>query len=371
MRREALGIAVAVLMAIGLGVGYFAGVDRASTVTVTSVSTSVETVTLGPPYPAASLETANLTVGQNPTAIGVDQNLARIYVARADSDNLTVVSDQPYSVVGTIQLPAASDGGIATNFTTHMAYAQVMGGVAEIDGLTDQVVGELHVNFFPGTMMYDPWTDSVYGVQNSTLVGVSVKSGATVANVSLGFAASSAAFDASEQSEQTFFAAGCSSPIGLVCNSMVSVVNGNSGKLVATVTVDGGYPAITVNTNTDVAYVSGEFYISAVNGTNGDVIFQVNPQTCGPFDSMTFVPETDELAAVSNSYNYTFVYNGATGSMVDMYSLPGAPVAVAYNVLTNELYVTLSSDLLAFRDVAGLGYMDTALVGSGLECGVP
>ena len=153
---------------------------------------------------------------------------------------------------------------------------------------------------------------------------------------------------------------------------MVSVVNGSSESLVRTVHAGGGiYPTLAVNTNADVAYV-GSDSLAAVNGTNGDVIFSVNPQNCGSVDqSMVFVPMRDQLAIVSPNYNYVFVYDGATGSIVDMYSLPTAPSDLSYNVLTNELYVTLSSQLLAFRDVAGPGYMDTALVGSGLQCPVP
>jgi hypothetical protein len=371
MRKEVQGAIVAILMAISLGVGFLAGgggrasTTSVSTATLISVSTVTEansTVTLGPPYPAASLETANVTVGSQLRAIGVDENLHRIYVGDTSDDNLTVVDGYSHAVVAAIPLPAIASE-IATDFQTHMVYADAGGVVVEINGTTDRVVGELPVKM--GTISYDPTNKVVYGQANDSLVGLDARTGAVVANVSLGMFVNSVAVDTSTN---IVVAAGCHTE-GLVCVDTAFIVNGTSDSLVATVPLQGGdYPLVAASYR--LFYVSYGALV-ALNETNGKVVFDVPQQECAPFYSIAFARNTDHLIATSINYNYTFVYDGRTGALLDMYSLPGAPQYVAENPLTNELYVTISSQLLAFYDSAGPGHVDIALVDSGGTCPLP
>jgi len=366
MRKEALGAAVAILVAISFGAGYLAGGGRTPAAT-TSVVTSTSTVSLGPPYPASSLETLNATVGEQPRTIGVDVNLDRIYVAYWGADNLTVISGTTHSVVATIKLPAGSENGIAVDYQTHTVYVSVDGGVVEVNGTTDQIVGKLHPALGYGSLAYDQTTHVLYGSANGTLLGIDVRTGSLVASVPLGGETDSVAVDASTN---MVAAVGCDMS-GLVCNSVACIVNPSSASLTTTVRLGGGtYPRVAANTVDHLFYVSGDSLV-ALNENNGKVVFNVNPQECGPFDSMAYVQSTDQLAAISLDWNYVLVYDGATGALLDMYSLPTTPQYVAYNQLTNELYVTLSSQLVAFRDSAGPGYVDTALVGSGQNCPLP
>ena len=200
MKKEVLGLVIAVLVAVGLGAGYSAGTSVRQTETITSTST----VLPGPPFPAASVETANVTVGGSPGAIGVDQNLARIYVTDTSSRNLTVVDEYSKTVVVTIALPASGVSGIATDYSTHMVYVLVEGGIVEVNGSTDQVVRELPINL--RAMDYDVITHTIYGSQDQNLVGVDVDTGAIVANLSLGYAANTVGVD---PNTDTVFAAGC------------------------------------------------------------------------------------------------------------------------------------------------------------------
>jgi YVTN family beta-propeller protein len=377
MRREALGAAVAILVVISLGVGYLAGGVRTSTVTSVSTTTSTlfagtttvtSTVSLGPPIPASSLETFNATVGEQPRTIGVDVNLDRIYVAYWFADNLTVIDGTTHSVVATIKLPAGSENGIAVDYQTHMVYVSVDGGVVEVNGTTDQIVGELHPALGYGALAYDQATHVIYGSANDTLLGIDVLTGSLVADVSLPHSTDSVTVD---PSTNMIIAAGCGAPVSLVCGSVAYLVNGTSRTLTKTVQLGGGsYPRVAVDTYRHMFYVSGDT-LAAINDTSGAIVFNVNPQECGPFDSMAFDENTDQLAAISLDFNFVFIYNGATGSLLDMYSLPATPQFIAYNGLTNELYVTVSSQLTAFHNSAGPGYVDTALVGSGENCPLP
>lgn len=369
MRKEALAAAMAAIIAISLGAGYLVGSGgRASTVTVTSVSTSTvtdanSTMTLGPPYPATSLETFNVTLGSQLGVIGVDENLARIYVGSASSDNLTVIDEYSHAVVATIKLPGIAQE-VAADFGTHMVYVDAGGAVVEINGTTDQVVGELHAEI--GIFAYDPLNQVIYGQVNDSLVGLEARTGSVVANVSLGMYLDSVAVD---PNTNMVAAAGCKNE-GLICNDTAFIVNGTSDSIVATVPLGGGsYPLVAANTDYDIFYVSDGALV-ALNETNGKVVFNVPQQECASFNSMTFARNTGHLLVISN-YNYVFVYNGVSGALIDMYSLPSAPQHLAENPLTNELYVTISSQLISFYDSAGPGHMDIALVDSGGSCPVP
>jgi YVTN family beta-propeller protein len=371
MRSAVVAAILAILVVATFGAGYLAGGARTSTVTSVSTATTTlstgtatvtSTVSLGPPYPASSLETANITIGNQSGAIGVDVNRERIYVSDVSSDNLTVIDGNSHSVVATIPLPASAQV-VAADFETHMVYVDAGGVVVEINGTTDQISGELRVEM--GTFSYDPVNQVIYGPVNDSLVGLNVRTGAVVANVPLGMYADSVAVD---PNTNMVVAAGCNLE-GLVCNDTAFIVNGTSNSLVATIPLGGGlYPLVAAGRH--LFYVSDPS-LTALNETNGKVLFNVDPQECSAFDSMVFVPNTDQLAAISFNHNYVFVYSGLTGALLDMYSLPATPQYVAYNTLTNELYVTISSQLVAFHDSAGPGYVDIALVDSGGNCPLP
>ncbi len=406
MRREAVGISSAILVAAILAVAYLAGsgAPRAGTstslastsmsafayqtvVSSTSFSTMVEnnitttftevltstvdaTWSPGQPIPVSGVETANVTIGGAPRTIAVDPNDSRIYVADYFSDNLTVIDASSHSVIATIAMPAANDNGIAVDYSTGMVYVLVSGGVAEINGSTNEVVGELPLNFGPGSMAYDPATHVIYGspeTGSGRLLGADVRTGSIVANVSLGYWANGVVVD---PKTDMVYAVGCDAE-GLACNSMASIVSGKSETLVTTVHLaSGGYPRVTMDPTTNVVYVSGDELV-ALNGATGKVIYSVNPQECGPFDSMAVIPSSNQVIAQPLDYNYLLVYDGATGTLVNMYTLSSSPQFVAFNPNTNEFYTTTSGELLAFHNVASTGNIDSSLMGSGKNCPLP
>jgi YVTN family beta-propeller protein len=327
----------------------------------------------GRPIPVSGVETANVTIGGAPRTIAVNPNASRIYVADFFSKDLTVVDASSRSVMAKITLPASSNNGIAIDYKTNMVYVLVQGGVAEIDGSTNKVVGELPLNFGPGSLAYDPLTHTIYGspqktLENGSLVGADVRTGAIVANISLGYWADSVALN---PKTDMIYAAGCH-VLGTVCNSMASVVNGTSKTLVSTIHLDFySYPRVAVNPRTDVVYVSGDRLV-ALNGTNGKVIYSVSPQECGPFDSMAVIQSSNQVIGQTLNNNYLLVYNGATGMLVNMYSISNTPQFVAFNPNTNEFYVTVweghQAQLLSFPNMTSTGNVDSSLMGSGQNC---
>ncbi len=186
-----------------------------------------------------------------------------------------------------------------------------------------------------------------------------------MSNVSLGFRAFNLAVN---PMTNMVYADGCDQ-IGIDCDAVVSIVNETSRSLVATVHLNSAYSTtMTSNPATNIVYASGARELVALNGTNGGTIFHVDPDTCGPFLGMTVVPSANQVAMVPQNYDYLLVYDGTSGALLTMYSLPSSPQLVAYNPSTNEFYVATSGHLLAFPDLNFEGDANPSLIGSNDTC---
>ena len=393
MRKKGLAALMAILVAASLGVGLLAGsgvshpetqTSRQTVVSTTTVeSTATSTVTstfyVGQPIPLASVETWNATLGGSPSTIALNPKTSTVYITDRFSHNLTVVSLASHSVVARIVLPSRPIG-ITVDDSTNMVYASVSGGIEENNGSTNKVAGALALDF--ARLAVDSATHILWGTQmldvvrgtpqNGSLVAVDLRTGSVIANISFGYPVYSVAVNSETD---MIYLAGC--PDFFVCNSEVALVNGTSATLVRTVklhTYD--YPELAVNSATNVVYVFGDpATLVALNGTNGNVIFSVNPLVCGGIANMVIIPHLNEVAAAANN-NYTLVYDGATGKLLNMYSIPNGPWSgpwsVAFNPQSDELYVDvsseLSSQLVAFPNAASTGAVDSALMGSGQNC---
>ena len=345
-----------------------------------SQQTIVSTVTSmlnGQPVPVMSIETANLSIGASGfNAIAVNPNASRIYVA--DGSTLTTIDASSHSVIARTALPEAFNSGIAIDYDRNTIYVstqeevvgRVVGEVAEINGSTNMLVGELPFNL--ASLAFDSATHTLYGAttypmeaQAGGLIGVDVQTGSIVANISLGFSPHNIAVD---PHTGMIAAAGCDQQ-GLACDAVVSIVNGTSGTLVTTVKLNSAYyTTMAMDPMTNIVYASGTSELVALNGTNGNMVFNSNPQTCGPFLDMAVIPLSDQVLMVPQDYNYLLVYGGVSGTLVNMYSFSSSPQSVAYDPNTNELYVTLSAQLLTFPDSTVIGNVNSTSIGSGQYC---
>jgi hypothetical protein len=396
MRREGVVVLLAMLVVASLGAGYFAGSSGRQTETATSTSTSTlvsattvtsqQTVTVtssttvettvvsvltstalgGQPINATDVEIAN-TTAVGGIAIAVNPEAGAVYILGTSS--LTVVNASSHSVIADVALPGNNTGGtinagLAVDLSTGMVFASVQGDVVEVNGSTNTVAGEIPLNL--GTLAFDYATHVLWGsdVQAGRLVGVDVATSSIVANVSLGFSPGDVALD---PWTDMVYADGCTN--SFVCGSEVAIVNGTSGTLVNTVDLrSASYPGMTMNPSTDVLYVTGTAQLVALNGTNGQVIFSSNPQTCGPFLDMAIIPASNQVLMVPQDYDFLLVYNGTTGALVNMYSLSVAANGVAYSPITDELYLAANGDMLSLHDVVATGNVNATLIGAGQGC---
>jgi len=322
------------------------------------------------PVPISKVETGSVTIGGSPRTIAINPDTGRIYVADYFYNNLTAVDSGTSAVVARILLPANDNNGIAVDPNTNMIYVLVEGGVAVVNGSTNTVTGELHLNFGPGSMAYDPSTKIIYGSSgagNGTLVGADVRTGKVTMNVSLGYWANSVVVD---PQTHVVFAVGCQG--SFVCGSIASAVNGTNGQILNKVTIgNDAYPRVTMNLATNVAYVSGSAQLVALDGNTGKIAFEVNSLVCGTFDSMAADTSTNQLLAVDLDGNYVMAYDGTSGALVNMYSFPTSPEYIVFNSNSDVGYVTMGSQVLAFQNTATPGHVNSTLTGSGQNCPLP
>jgi hypothetical protein len=416
MRSEVLLGVVAILVIASLSAGYLAGSGVRQTETqtgrtVTSTTTIARTVTsvatstahTGQPIQVADVETANISL-REATNMVVDANASRVYLLQdvLGRYSLMVIGASSNAVPAYVDLPLFPQGtsfctDLAVDDSTGAVYATIFTGVTggnvageifEVNVSTYAVQGEVPLSL--GTfasdftclyLSFDSSTHVLWGpvdapaigpeAQNGSVIGISVLTGSVVENVSLGFAPLEVAVD---PYTGMVYADGCAGATGGYCGSQqLAIINGTSGSLVTTVSLHNAfYSSIAVDPLTDIVYIAGGSQLEAVNGTSGNVIFNVYPQTCGPFSqpfSVAVIPSLDQVVMRPGNQHYLLVYDGKTGALVNMYSFPSEPVFEGYDANAGELYVLmpLSQDLLALRDVQTTGNVNATLIDVG--CG--
>lgn len=380
--RAVAGAIVAIVVAASFAVGYLAGgsVQPGRTVTSTSTATARETVTStvtsilasGRSISIADIETANLSLGRTTGSLAVNPAAGRVY--DAVGGRLIVVDTSSHSVVANVTLPSRGGSVLTVAPGSGMVFVSVEGGILEINGSTNDIVGELQSDSLIRVLVYDQATDVIYGSTlpnageygNSSVIGWDVQTGSVVLNMSLGYIAYDLAVNTKTN---TIYAAGCDQQ-GVVCDSKVSLVDGTSGTVSLTVSLNSAYYAVmTYDATTNMVYVSGEESLVALNGTTGAKVFQANPDTCGPFDEMVVISSLNQLLVVPSASNYLLVYDGTSGALVNMYQSTTSLSSVVYDPVTNEIYLAdYSGRFLAFPNLNTLGNVNATIIGAGETC---
>ena len=376
------------IVVLGTGTGYLIGVSNRDTTTVVSTTTTTFTTPSGSPIPISSLLTGDVTVGGAPRLIAVDSLTHRVYVTDWFSENVSVIDALSHTLLATIVLPGSSNSGIAIDPGTDVIYVSVAGcinrvnatnscnanppptqegGIVEINGTTNTIMGELHHPVGVGDLAFNPSTHILYGY-SSSLLAIDVRTGSVVANISLNIAASGIAVD---PSTNMVYVAGCKGDF--FCDSELAIVNGSTEGVQSIVHLGfGTYPRVSLNQATHEVYVSGDARIVAINGTSGATLFDARTGTCAVLDGLGLVQSSNQILAVSLNLDYLLVYDGNSGTLANMYASSSEPQYAAYNNATQEIYITLfSGHLLSFHDVNSIGNANGGLIGPGNNCPLP
>jgi len=365
-------VSTSTVTSVSTQTGYTTTATISSTASATTSNvTSLSTATIGNPIPVSAVQAGNYSLPGGTYVFDSSTNV--MYVL--DTSYLNVVNMSSLSVIAEVELPTNNTGGsinagLTVDTGTNTIYVAVQGEVVAVNGSTNTIVRELPLSF--GTLTFNQVTHKLWGTQpfRSALVEVDPQTGSVQANVSIGYSPYDIAVD---PSTGLVYSDGCQQE-GLVCDSWASIVNGTSGRIVSKTELGSAdYPTMTLDTETHVLYVSGGQQLAAINGTDGDVIFNVNPQTCGPFTSMVVDPSTNLVYTSPNSYYYYLLaYDGATGKLVNMYSFPSSPAPVALNPDNGNLYLwTTSGRFLSIRLLSAQGNVNSTLLGNSQQCPVP
>lgn len=123
---------------------------------------------------------------------------------------------------------------------------------------------------------------------------------------------------------------------------VLSVVNGLSDEIVATIGVGHGTFGVDVNTVTNTIYVanSGENTVSVIDGSSNRVVSNISGVGGGP-NGVAVDPHTNMIYVTGLYSRSLTAINGSTGSVVDSLSLGDNPLGVAVNPNTSTIYVPL------------------------------
>jgi len=350
-----------------------ATIPTTSTSIITQTSTLTRTVTLPiydeAPVPVSTVETGN--VSTTALSMYIDPYNSGVYLTYLNSTVMTVLDASTLRQVVNVNLPSATYGVLALDSANDTLYVVYDGGIVAVNGATNTIIKEFGTGF--PAVAYNPSLGVYYAMQNQSLLEVSLASRAIIANVTIGFSPTAPGLGGIylNQMTNTVFLVGCNQ-MGLVCDSYVSVVNGTSGRLIATDHLGSDYyPNAVLNPQTNTLYVTGNSQLDSISGYTGSIIYAANPLTCGPFIGMDLATPSDQIVVAPQDYNYILMYDGSTLALVNMYSLSASPAAVAYDPGNNQIYVLLQeppATLVSFHNVSSEGHVNSTLIGDDQNC---
>lgn len=321
----------------------------------------------------SSVAAANVTISGYPGEIAIDPNTSRIYVSDLFNNTLTVVDASTYAVIDTIVLPGTSESGVAVDMGNNMVYVPVSGctnevnvtnscnssggsvlkgGIVEIDGNTDSIVGEIPIGV--DSLAIDPSTGMLYAVSwnqsfdsnsSASLLTIDERSGSVIANTSLGAFPLSVAVDAKTG---MVYVSACER-LTLACvGAELLFINGTSHDLQSVVPL--GFDILNFNVvvdpTTNAVYTMGSGAgrtLVSVDGTTGKIRYSsaIGSSCAGGVLALNSV---SNLIYVSYDVpQFLLTVDGSTGKVVNMLNTTEGIQYAAFNSRTLQTYVTMEA----------------------------
>ncbi|MGB8888903.1 MAG: YncE family protein [Candidatus Korobacteraceae bacterium] len=284
-------------------------------VTVASISAGAQTL----------LNT--VLTGSMPVAVDVNSVTNKIYVANANSNNVTVIDGATNS---TATVPAGWDPqAVVVNAITNKIYVANADGntVTVIDGTNNHTV-TVGVGYEPMAIAANPVTNKIY-VSNYRGNSVTVIDGATnsTSTVAVGSYPEPLAVD---QITNKIYVVNCGS-------GNITIIDGATNST-STVSV-GGYPeALAINQQTNMVYVANysSNNLTIINGTTRST--STVSVGLGP-SALAVNAVTNQVYVANERGGSLTIVDGATQSVVDTVPIGSNPNAVVVDPVTNKAYV--------------------------------
>jgi YVTN family beta-propeller protein len=124
-----------------------------------------------------------------------------------------------------------------------------------------------------------------------------------------------------------------------ISNNSVSVISGSSYKVIATIKVGNNPLGVAVNPNTNRIYVTNCYSntVSIIDGSSNQVIGTVSTGI-KPL-GVAVNPDTNYIYVANNGNNTVTCINGTSNTVIDTINVCNNPINVAVNPITNRIYV--------------------------------
>jgi len=279
---------------------------------------------------------ATVAVGSSPEAVAVNPVTNQIYAVNNVSNNVTVINGATNALVATVGVGGYPDA-VAVNPATNMVYVVNLNGtVTVINGANNMVVATVPVGTDPLAVAVNPVTNKIYVANEQGITSVTVIDGAT-----------NAAHTVTDPLGGNAYAIAVNSATNMIYvanhgSGNVTVFNGATGTVAATVTVGEDPVAVAVNPVTNMVYVANEysFTVSVINGATNMVVASpatdANPLSVAvnPATNTVYVANYEGRAGAGDAT----VINGATNAVIATVATGGNPYAIAVDPATNKVY---------------------------------
>jgi YVTN family beta-propeller protein len=279
-----------------------------------------------------------VAVGSSPQAVALNPVTNTIYVANYGSNNVTVINGTTNAVLATVAVGGYPEA-IAVNPATNMVYVANLGDgtVTAINGATNTKSATVTVGPLPVAVAVNPVTNQIYVANDEGTTTVTVIDGATnnPTTVPTPLATNARAVAVNSATNMIYVANGGT--------GNVTVINGATNTVAATVAVGALPVAIAVNPVTNMVYVANEYSasVTVINGATNTVAAASVPTDANPF-AVAVNPVTNTIYVANYEGDAgagdATVINGATNTVIATVATGGNPYAIAVNPMTNKIY---------------------------------
>jgi YVTN family beta-propeller protein len=360
-----------------------------------------------------------ITVNKKPSFISVNPMTNMIYVSNFGNDSISVIDGKSHEVLKDIKIMDAYDISVDPNtnriYVSGYNYTSYSGSILIIDGITNDVVEDITLDYAPTAVSVNPNTNRIYaavydsisvidGNTNSividmsideNLIDLSVNPETNMIYISDLDSNIIHIVNGEDNRKEEVVMAGPEphgikvkqDPSNMAINpntSMIyiantdsdgiSVINGTARKETDAIREVTEPYDIAVNPNTNLIYVASlgshsnlsatslAGYITVINGTNSTIIEDI--ELYGDPSSWTLhVNPITNMIYISESYaDYINVINGTSNEIDDIIYLDNVPSYIAVNTNTNRIYAASFNSSVSY---SGRHYIDVIDGGTG------